>query len=188
MEENGLKEGHLNRGGITYYRYRVTSGHVSFHLPLHRLLSTLIFDVGKRCEEAYEKEREMEEREEKKEEGRQDEEDVTMIDQEEDNNNTTATTTTHPPLPDPSALLSSLLPLSQHQLLLLLSHPLRIRVFLAQIQAGMWRKNGEITISGQMNLYTRPAYTHDSLPLDTLIMQVIYQWIIHKYNIINISI
>ena len=67
--------------------------------------------------------------------------------------------------------LRDVLRVDRDSALLLFEHPLRIRALMAQVQAGMWRRNGEMTMLGQLHMYQHPYYTSDTLAYDTLALQ-----------------
>ncbi len=68
--------------------------------------------------------------------------------------------------------LRELIQLDKNDLLFLMSNPLRVRALMAQVHAGMWRRNGELTMSGQLHVYTRPLYSLDALAHDILLLQI----------------
>ncbi|KAL5740599.1 hypothetical protein ACOSQ2_029779 [Xanthoceras sorbifolium] len=122
--------------------YDVSSQDVSVHIPLHRLLSLILQKALRRCygESAV--------------------------------SNTTISGSEHP-------LSTVYMDFFRHILggfhpcgfsAFVMEHPLRIRVFCAQVHAGMWRKNGDAALSS-CEWYRSVRWSEQGLELDLFLLQ-----------------
>ncbi|XP_042476695.1 E3 ubiquitin-protein ligase PRT6-like [Macadamia integrifolia] len=121
--------------------YDVSSQDVSVHIPLHRLLSMLLYKALRSCYA---------------------ESVATQM------NDASSTLLAGPCLDFSRQVLVGCHPNGFSAFLM--EHPLRIRVFCAQVRAGMWRKNGGAAILS-CELYRSVRWSEQSLELDLFLMQ-----------------
>ncbi|KAG6540804.1 hypothetical protein Mapa_017828 [Marchantia paleacea] len=124
--------------------FDVSRQDVSFHIPLHRMLALLLHKALE----------------------------MHSVSLEPGSSSENAKSTNPSPLENLSTL-SQLLP-SKYQVpgfaASLMEHPLRLQVLCAQVQAGMWRRNGHPTNS-ICDVYRTVPWCEDSLELDLLMLQ-----------------
>ncbi|KAJ7515845.1 hypothetical protein O6H91_22G030900 [Diphasiastrum complanatum] len=125
--------------------FDVSRQDVSFHIPLHRILALLLH----KALELY------------------------VVNRKSPENGATSTEGTDNVSLDNVNFLLQLLP-ARFQVpafaALLMEHPLRLQVLCAQVQAGMWRRNGH-SIVGLCNIYHAVQWCENSLELDLFLLQ-----------------
>ena len=137
-------------GEVKFSSYSVSTQPVSFHLPVHRLFGAFLRELV-RGKGKGEKKKEMEEK------GGSIKENICK-----EEGSCSAVASIH---------LSDFFDISDEEVLFMMSHPARVRAIMAQIQAGMWRRNGEVTMHGQLQMYLRPLISGESLAQDMMILQ-----------------